>query len=685
MDARSTQEASEAVDAAVGTAPKWSSRLGPDEESAVLALLRRHYGYDVLRPMQAEAIAAGIARRDSLVVLPTGGGKSLCYQMPPLVAGRLDVVVSPLIALMKDQVDGLVANGYPAAALHSGMSDDERAAVRRGLEDRKFRLLFVSPERLVQDAFVAALRRFNVSSFAIDEAHCISQWGHDFRPEYRQLARLRERFPGCSVHAFTATATPQVREDIRTQLALRDAVELVGDFDRPNLTYRIVPRLDAAEQTIDVLRRHHGEAAIVYCLSRRETESLAEALRKAGISAACYHAGLDAATRRATQEKFADEELDVVVATVAFGMGIDRGDVRCVVHTAMPKSIEHYQQETGRAGRDGLEAECVLLYSPEDAAKWERLMDPSRTGETGETGETGGDEGPDPAQLESAFEHQRALLRDMQRFASSVACRHRALCAYFGQPWKDDALPCGGCDVCLGEVELLHDATTAAQQILSAVARVQQRFGAKYVAEVLHGSVNDAITKNGHEALSVHGLMRDRPVVAIQNLVHQLVAQGLLASSGGTYPTIQLTEASLAVLRGGREVVLIRPRLKGKAARSQAADASWSGVDRGTFEALRALRRRIAHDIGKPPYVVFADETLRAMARVRPSSLEGLGQLRGVGQTKLRSYGAAFLAELDRCCTEEGLGRDMDDERSVGRRGGRASGPWSARTGADQP
>ncbi|MBL9120093.1 MAG: DNA helicase RecQ [Phycisphaerae bacterium] len=618
---------------------------------SVHELLRRHFGYDSLRPLQAEAIAAGLARQDSLVVLPTGGGKSICYQMPPLIAQRLDVVVSPLIALMKDQVDGLVANGYPAAALHSGMSEDDRAAVRHGLQEGRYRLLFVSPERLSNDAFVAGLRRYGVSSFAIDEAHCISQWGHDFRPEYRQLARLRELFPGASLHAFTATATPRVREDIREQLALREPVELVGNFDRPNLTYRIVPRIKARDQTIEILSRHHGEAGIVYCLSRRETEEMAAALVAAGIKAAHYHAGLSADQRNRTQEQFSEEKLDVVVATVAFGMGIDRGDVRCVIHAAMPKSIEHYQQETGRAGRDGLEAECVLLHSPADSIRWEGLMRRS-------TSEAEGD----PATLDAALDAQLKLLRDMQRFCSAVTCRHRALCRYFGQESADADAPggCGACDCCLGEVETLHDSTLAARQILSAVARVQQRFGAKHVADVLHGAASENVIKWGHQELSVYGLMRERPLPAIQNLVYQLVDAGLLASTGGDRPVLTLTPHAMPVLKGEVEVTLLRPRIKAKATKSAVAEAGWKGVDRDLFEWLRQLRRRIAERIGKPPYVVFADETLREMARRRPSTLEGFARLRGVGARKLRDYGDEFLAAIEGSCRERGLGRDME-------------------------
>ncbi|HEV3416528.1 MAG TPA: RecQ family ATP-dependent DNA helicase, partial [Pirellulales bacterium] len=347
----------------------------PSQEDRVVEVVRRYWGFDTLRPLQPEAIRAALAGRDSLVVMPTGGGKSLCYQVPPLVDDSLDIVVSPLISLMKDQVDGLRTCGYPAACLHSGLSAEERREVEAGLAEQKFRLLFLAPERLVNDWFLQFVARMNVRRFAIDEAHCISHWGHDFRPEYRQLSVLRQRFPQASLHAFTATATPQVRDDIVAQLGLRDPEVLVGRFDRPNLIYRILPLVDRADQTVEVLRRHEGEAAIVYCLSRKDTEQMVATLKANGIGAAHYHAGLTPEQRHRAQEAFSEERLDVIVATVAFGMGIDRSNVRCVLHSAMPKSIEHYQQETGRAGRDGLEAECVLLYTAADVIPWESLVE----------------------------------------------------------------------------------------------------------------------------------------------------------------------------------------------------------------------------------------------------------------------------------------------------------------------
>jgi ATP-dependent DNA helicase RecQ len=401
---------------------------------AIFAALKKFWGYDRLRPLQMEAIESGIANRDSLVVLPTGGGKSLCYQVPPIVANRTDVVVSPLISLMKDQVDALRACGYPAAALHSGLGEDERRRVGMEIAGRKHRLVFASPERLLTPWFMSLLQRADVHAFSIDEAHCISQWGHDFRPEYRRLAELRERFPDISLHAFTATATPRVRQDIVEQLGLQRPEVLVGVFDRPNLTYRVVSRVDVDNQVLEAVRRHAGEAVIVYCISRKDTEFMGNMLRAMGVRAAAYHAGLDSATRIKVQEAFAAERLDVVVATVAFGMGIDRSNVRCVIHAAMPKSIEHYQQETGRAGRDGLEAECVLFHSTGDFRRWESILLRSAT------------ETQQPVNVTRA---QIDLLNEVQRFATSNQCRHRALSRYFGQEYEPKG--CGACDVCLGE------------------------------------------------------------------------------------------------------------------------------------------------------------------------------------------------------------------------------------------
>src|SRR5215213_8305114 len=398
---------------------------------------------------------AALTAHDSLVVMPTGGGKSLCFQAPALLSDSVTVVVSPLISLMKDQVDGLLANGIVAAQMNSSQSVADVKATESELFAKRLKLLFVSPERLAMPGFRDMLRRANVKTFAIDEAHCISHWGHDFRPEYRQLRAIREELPEASMHAYTATATPEVRRDIALQLGLREPVVLVGDFDRPNLTYRVLPRQDEAKQVIDVLERHRGEAGIIYCTRRKDVDSLTEKLRRRGHDAVAYHAGLLPEERREAQDKFSTEKCDLVVATVAFGMGIDRSNVRFVLHTGMPKSVEHYQQESGRAGRDGLEAECVLLYSGADLMLW-RSMVQNSAAEAAAT----------PQFVESAMRH----LNDIDRYCSGASCRHRALVEYFGQDYAAET--CNACDICLGETEEVADALTVAQKIVSCVFRV---------------------------------------------------------------------------------------------------------------------------------------------------------------------------------------------------------------------
>ena len=602
----------------------------PVADGPVADVLRRWWGFETLRPLQAEAIDAALAGRDSLVVMPTGGGKSLCYQLPPLVGDTTDVVISPLVALMKDQVDALEAIGYPAAALHSGLSQEERGAIRDRLVAGELRLLFTAPERLVNSGLLDTLARVGVKRFAIDEAHCISQWGHDFRPEYRQLALLRERFPRASLHAFTATATPRVRDDIAKQLNLRDPAVLVGTFDRPNLVYRIVPRTDRVVQALAILGRHRGEASIVYCISRRETERLAARLAAEGLLARPYHAGLDAKERHRTQDAFAKETIDVVVATVAFGMGIDRSDVRLVLHTALPKSLEAYQQETGRAGRDGLAAECVLLYSSADVFQWEALVRKSAA-----------ESELDEEEQERLVAGQLQHLHAMRRYAQAARCRHAALSEYFGQAYPPKA--CEACDVCLGEAESLADSTVVAQKILSCVARVEQRFGVRHVCEVLRGAKTDAVLRNGHDRLSTYGLLASIDQRAAENLVHQLLDQELLERSGGDRPVVRLNDRSWEVLRGSREVVLLEPQTGSKAKATKVEADDWEGVDRDLFERLRRWRRRVAEARGKPAWTILDDKALRAIARERPDSLGALLRCKGIGEKRLADFGDAIL------------------------------------------
>jgi ATP-dependent DNA helicase RecQ len=596
--------------------------------STLASVLEQFWGYTSFRPLQREAMDAILAGRDSVVILPTGGGKSLCFQAPALVRDGLAIVVSPLISLMKDQVDTLVANGVAAAGYHSALPPAERASVAAGIRDGRYRLVYVSPERLVgegRDGFMALLGHRAPTFIAIDEAHCISQWGHDFRPEYRQLADLRERWPGLSLHAFTATATSRVRRDIVSQLSLRSPVELVGSFDRPNLVYRVLARSNLKRQIQEVLARHREEAGIIYCLSRREVDTLAAWLTETGVRAAPYHAGLLDDDRHRHQDAFINEDVDVVVATVAFGMGIDRPDVRFVIHAGAPQSLEHYQQESGRAGRDGLEAECVLMYSSADFLKWRAMLE--RNGELSDA--------------------RRALLREMDRYAASVGCRHRRILAYFGEAYaKAD---CGACDYCLGELEAVSDPIVLARKVLSAVARVDQRFGAAYVTNVLRGAKTEPVTTRGHDRLSVFGLLQTMPVDEVRGYIEQLVALELLAQVGDEFPVLRLTAAGLALMKDAGaqpDLVLARQRKpeKGKGSRrSRPEGESWDGVDRDLFERLRALRLRVARERGVPPYVIFHDATLRELARLKPRSLDALRHVYGVGVRKVDDFGAMLL------------------------------------------
>ena len=604
-------------------------RTGSAEERRITEILSRWWGFEQLRPLQAEAIGSALGGRDSLVVMPTGGGKSLCYQLPPLVSESTDVVISPLVALMKDQVDSLEAIGYPAAAIHSGLTAEERARIRDRLAAGELRLLFTAPERLVNTGLLDLLARVGVKRFSIDEAHCISHWGHDFRPEYRQMALLRERFPSASLHAFTATATPRVRDDIVAQLHLRDPDVLLGTFDRPNLVYRVVPRTDRVAQTLQILGRHAGEASIVYCISRKETERLAARLAAEGILARPYHAGLDPEQRRRTQEAFARETIDVVVATVAFGMGIDRSDVRLVLHTSLPKSLEAYQQETGRAGRDGLAAECVLLYSSADVFSWESLVRKSAD-----------ESSLEPAEAERLVAGQVEHLHAMRRYAQAARCRHAALSEYFGQAYGTE--PCGACDVCLGETASIPDSTVVAQKIISCVARAGERFGVRHVCEVLRGARTEGISRHGHDRLSTFGILSTLDQRAVENLAHQLLDQGLLARSGGDRPVVMLNEQSWEVLRGTRQVVLLEPRA-GRTRTAKADADDWKDVDRDLFERLRKWRRRVAESRGKPAWTIFDDKSLRAIAREKPSSPAALLRVKGIGEKRLADFGAAIL------------------------------------------
>jgi ATP-dependent DNA helicase RecQ len=587
--------------------------------------VKQVWGYDTLLPLQEEAVAAVFGRRDSIVILPTGGGKSLCYQAPAIAMGELAVVVSPLISLMKDQVDGLTTAGVSAAFLNSSLTSEERRTVESGVARGRYRLVYMAPERVVLPTCMGMLRRAEVAYFAIDEAHCISQWGHDFRPEYRQLKVIREMIPNAPIHAFTATATPRVRTDIGSELDLRDPAILVGDFDRPNLVYRVRHRTDRLRQILDVLERHRGEAGIIYCIRRAEVDQLAEALQRRGLRAVPYHAGLADADRKRAQDEFIAERADVVVATVAFGMGIDRSNVRYVIHAGMPKSIEHYQQEAGRAGRDGLPAECILLYSGGDFGLWRSILMAEGL--------------PAPGAIQK--------LGEMYDYCQGAVCRHRFLVAYFGQDYA--AASCGGCDVCLGEVAAEDGSALLATQILGCVVELGEQFGAEYVADVLRGAETARIAKMRHSRLDAYGVLRQVPKATVRGWIAQLEGLGCLARDGDEYPTLGLTAQGRRVLGGEESVTLKKttaPRALGTPPVHPAAPRTAGGGarDDALFEILRGLRRTMAEERGIPPYLIFSDASLREMARERPTSWEAFLAIKGVGLRKLQELGPRFLA-----------------------------------------
>ncbi len=603
----------------------------PPGLDAVRETVRRVFGFETLLPHQEEALEATLAGRDALVVLPTGGGKSLCYQAPALAREGLTVVVSPLISLMTDQVGGLLADGAAAAMLTSAQADAERAATWAALDEGRLSLLFVAPERLAMPGFIERLARAGVVNLAVDEAHCISHWGHDFRPEYRRIGELRARRADLPVQAYTATATPAVREDVVRQLGLRDPLVLVGEVDRPNLVYRVRPRRELVEQVMRVVGEAPGAAGIVYCTSRKSTESLAERLAGRGVRCAAYHAGLDGGVRDRVQNAFQSEELDVVVATVAFGMGIDRPDVRFVIHAGLPKGVEQYVQETGRAGRDGLPASCWMFTSGADYHSWRHLLERSAA-----------ESGAPAEELDASIER----LGHLWAYANSALCRHRSLAEYFGQELA--GADCGACDVCLGELTPVPDALVVAQKILSCVVRCDQRYGAAHVTDVLRGADNERVRRAGHQDLSTWGLLGDHSLVEVRGWVEQLVGRGLLASTGGEYPTLHLTAEGARALRGEAQVTLFVVERARRAPRRAAtpAAAELTAADEALFEHLRSFRRALARERGVPPYLIFNDRTLAAMAAARPADHGALLELKGVGEKKAADLGPSFLEEI---------------------------------------
>jgi ATP-dependent DNA helicase RecQ len=607
-------------------------------------IVQKYWGFPTFLPLQEQAMRAVLDSRDSLVVLPTGGGKSLCYQAPAVLRGDTTVVVSPLISLMKDQVDSLRACGIQAAQIDSSLSLEDLRVHNAALRQNAIRLLFVAPERLMMPGFQRIIQEVGVRTFAIDEAHCISHWGHDFRPEYRQLGQLKALFPGASVHAYTATATKQVQQDIVNQLGLSNPEVLLGDFDRPNLTYRVLPRCDLMQQVREVLDRHQGEAGIIYCIRRKDVDALTAKLNELGYKSLPYHAGMETMERRATQDAFATEQCNLIVATVAFGMGIDRSNIRFIIHAAMPKSVEHYQQETGRGGRDGLEAECVLLHSGEDFMLWKAVTE--KSAQEAEV---------QPDFLANAIRH----LRDMDRFCRFAQCRHRALLEYFGQTYPSQS--CQACDLCLTDDDGpgVPDSQVIAQKILSCVARVKERFGVNHVAQVLHGADTESVRSRGHDQLSTYGLLKEHDRLQIQDWIRQLVGQGVLVLEGDEYPILRLNDASWEIMKGQRSVSLAQPVVRERVVKSRADTASWEGVDRDLFEALRRERARLAQARQVLPYLIFSDATLRELARIRPSTLQKMHLVYGIGEVKLRDFGETILQLIQQHCQSRNLSMDV--------------------------
>lgn len=607
------------------------SQTGQDDRLA--ATLKQYFGHDTFRPMQREIIEGVCDGRDSFVIMPTGGGKSLCYQLPALMDEAnpgsaikgTTVVISPLIALMQDQVAQLKQNGIRATLINSTLDRDEAFDRERRAIQGEYDLIYLAPERLMSTSGSRLLRQLDVARFAIDECHCISEWGHDFRPEYRMLGQLRDQFAGrfadTPIVALTATATPRVREDILAQLHLRDPAVYLGDFERNNLNYELRPKKQMVQQIGTYLNANPLHEGIIYCQSRRKCEELSEKLRAAGVSAVPYHAGLDAQVREKNQHDFIYGDKRVVCATIAFGMGVDKPDVRFVIHADMPRSLEGYYQETGRAGRDGLPADCIFFYSGGDRAKVEHFIE----------------------QKEDEEERRHAYwqLQQVVSFAHATSCRMPKLLGYFGQQHAGN---CKHCDNCVSPPKLL-DVTVHAQKFLSAIARTGQRFGVGHVIKVLRGSKEKRVIQYGHDQLSVYGIGADQPEDHWRQLAEQLIHDGTLATSADQFRTLQLTAESKEILKGERAITMpVSPiASQGGSSRRSTSQDDLGPVDSELFEKLRGLRKQLADEQGVPPYVVFGDKSLRQMAATLPTDDHAFLSISGVGQTKLDKYGELFM------------------------------------------
>jgi len=585
--------------------------------------LRRVFGLREFRPHQREIIEHAVGGGDAFVLMPTGGGKSLCYQLPAMQRDGLCIVVSPLISLMKDQVDALLANGVSAAMYNSNLDAATARSVLARLHAGELKLLYVAPERMMRPGFIHSLESIRVGLIAIDEAHCVSQWGHDFRPEYAALGELRKQFPHTPFIALTATADPQTRKDIVKVLGLQKARWFITGFDRPNIRYTVLEKHHPQAQLLRFLRGRGSESGIIYALSRKRVEEIAAYLVDRGHSAAAYHAGLTADIRKDVQERFVRDDVSIVVATVAFGMGIDKPNVRFVVHYDLPRHLEGYYQETGRAGRDGLPAEALLLFGLQDLATARYQLE------------------------QSANDRQRRIelhkLNAMAGFAESLTCRRRVLLGYLGESLDTD---CGNCDICLDPPERF-DATEAARKVLSCVYRLGQSFGIKQVVDVLRGADNERIRKFGHDRLSTYGIGMEYSHAEWLSIVRQLIHRGYLVQDIAAFSVLKLAAPAASVLKGEERVELARPRVREKTRKSPVGAAAELGpVDLSLFEKLRELRKRLADERGVPPYVIFGDATLMEMSRRRPGNEAELLDISGVGQVKLQRHGDAFLRAI---------------------------------------
>ena len=595
-----------------------------DASPATAHTLKSRFGHDAFLPLQQHIISNVLAGRDSLVLMPTGGGKSLCYQLPALLLDGMTLVVSPLIALMKDQVDALKARGIAAEFINSTMTHAETRRVQMEAYRGRIDILYAAPERLAMPRFRDFLRAVNLSLIAIDEAHCISEWGHDFRPDYRNLQTLRDDFPAVPVIALTATATERVREDIVEQLRMTEARQFVASFNRPNLTYRVIPKRRGLEGLLALLRGHENGSAIVYRFSRQSTEDLASELSRRGLKALPYHAGLEDDIRRNTQERFLSDEIPIIVATIAFGMGVDKPNIRLVVHYDLPKTVEGYYQETGRAGRDGLPSECVLFYSYGDKINQDFFI----------------------KQIEDEGQRRNAeeKLAKMVEYGTARTCRRAFLLDYFGEEWPQDG--CNACDVCLRDSEervaaSTYDGTEIAQKVLSAVIRTGERFGSAHVVAVLKGSRSKRVLELRHDELSVHGIARGADPDELNDVIDQLVDQGLLARSSGDYPTLSVTASGRAALKGRQTIELTRS-VTAEPPLTETAGA----FDAALFDKLRSLRKKLADEQSVPAFVVFGDAALRQMATHIPLDHESFRRIKGVGDAKLQQFGGQFIAVI---------------------------------------